>query len=155
MRAHDAVDEPIDAGVLGLHGKSIAMRVGDDRKAFAARAHAREKVLRAGQKANVRAVLALQALQVHTEIARPMIEAIPLERADLGLEARRERLLRGRHAHPAQVRVALRHDLAPEQIVEVEIEQRAVHVDEHGVDAVPVDDGFGCWRHVAMIQDGP
>ena len=144
VRAHDAVDEPVDAGVLGLHGKRIAMRVRDDRKALAASAHAREKILRAGQKPNVRAVLALQALQVHAEIARPMIEAIPLERADLGLEARRERLLRGRHAHPAQVRVALRHDLAPEQIVEAEIEQRAVHVDEHGVDRRPIDDGCGC-----------
>ena len=46
--------------------------------------------------------------------------------------------------HAVQARVALRHDLAPEEIVEVEIEQRAVHVDEHGVDAVPIDDGCGC-----------
>ena len=63
-------------------------------EAFAARPHAREEILRTGQEANLLAMLMLQRLQVHAEIARPMIEAVPLERAHLGLEARRQRLLR-------------------------------------------------------------
>ncbi len=84
-----------------------------------------------------------------------MIEAVPFERADHGVEARRERRPRSRHGHAVQTGIALRHDLAPKQIVEVEIEQRAVHVDEHRVDAVPIDDGFGRSCHVTMIQDDP
>ena len=86
-------------------------------------------------------MLALQGLQIQVEIARPMVEAIPLERTQFRFEAGLERPLRLGHRQVVQRCITLRHDLAPKVRVEVEIEQRAVHVDEHRVDRIPVDDG--------------
>ena len=77
---------------------------------------------RARQEPNVLAVLALQRLQIETEIACPVIEAVPVERADLGCETRRERGSRLRNGHTVLVRIAFRYDIEPEVIVEREIE---------------------------------
>ena len=132
------------------------MRVRDHDQALAAGAHAREKILGAGQEADVHAVLVLQASSC------PCRGRASSDRGNTTRACRPSPSKRGAsvscaaaHGHAVHARVSLRHDLAPEEIVESEIEQRAVHVDEHGVDAVPIDDGFGCRCHVSMIQERP
>src|SRR5690606_14119531 len=147
------VDELVDARLLGLDRERIAMRVRHDAEALAARTNGVEKLGRARQEANVLAMLALQGSEIEAEIARPMIEAVPRQLACDRIEARREALARMLDREAVALRVSLRHELEPKEVVEREIEQRAVHVDEHGVDVVPVDETRGCPTHAAMIQD--
>src|SRR5690606_23945978 len=112
----------------------------DDLQTFAAPPHRFEELGRTGQKANPVHMRAFELFDVEAQAARPMIEAIPRQRTDDGLETRPELEPRLFDAEPAHARVMLRNDLEPEKIIEREVEQRAVHVDEHGVDAFPIDD---------------
>src|SRR5688572_22538454 len=109
VRAHDRVDEAVDARALRLDVERITMCIRHHDQTFAASSHARQEFLRSGKEADALAVLALQHLQVHAKITRPMIEAVPLERADLRVETRRELSLRVGHGHATQARIALWH----------------------------------------------
>ena len=124
------------------------------RDACRARAR-REKLLRARQEANVLAVLVLQRLHVEAEIAAPVIEAVPLERADLRLEARRER----RPARPARSAVQLARSAAARPRARRNCRSRdraACRPCRRARCRLPSQSttDVGCRRHVTMIQDG-
>ena len=105
------------------------MRVGEQQQPLAARAHAREEIARARQPGDVRAHLAVQRTDVDAERARPVLDAIPVERAaalgeaprDLGVG--RVQVQDLRHGKP------LRHEIAPDVIVVGLVEQRAVEIE--------------------------
>jgi hypothetical protein len=160
VRAHDAVDELIYTGLLGLHGERIAMCVRDDPQMLAARTHGLEKFARARKEPDQMAVSMLQRFHVETELAAPMVEAVPVECPLDRVEAPRQPVARLGGSATFELCVARRHELEPEVIVEGEIEQRAVHVDEHRVDAVPFDPrrrrpGDCTILHRTMIQETP
>jgi hypothetical protein len=46
--------------------------------------------------------------------------------------------LRRGHVEPTARAPGLRHQHLPEMVVEIEIEQRAIEVEQHVIDAVPV-----------------
>ena len=51
-----------------------------------------------------------------------------------------EQVLAGRlGAHPVVLGIAPRNVLVPQYVVEIEIEQRAIHVQQHGVDYRPIE----------------
>ena len=103
VRAHDGVDEPVDAGLLGFHGERIAVSIRDEPKAFTASAHARKELRRTGREIGcARDARCFNALRSRPRSRAPVIETVPLERADLRLEPRRQRLLRRRRAQAVQ-----------------------------------------------------
>ena len=110
------------------------MGIGRQQHALAERAHAIEEVRRAGQVADVRAHLGLQRGDVEAEFLAPVIDAVPVQRAALGVEARLQ-LREGRdRVEPALRAPPVRQRLEPEQVVEAQVEDRAVHVEANGFD---------------------
>jgi hypothetical protein len=82
-------------------------------------------------------IRALQCGDVEPEFAAPVVGAVPGERARAGIEARLEQRARRDCIEPASGAPGLRHQHLPEMIVEIEIEQRAVQVEQHVVDVGP------------------
>src|SRR6478735_6240429 len=121
---------------------------------LAARAHRGEELARAGQIAHEMRAAALQRADIELEVARPMIEAVPVQRAGDRVEAPRERSASLGHADAVCFGVMLGQELEPEEVIEREVEQRAVHVDEHRVDSVPVD-ARGCSLHAGNDTRAP
>src|SRR5262245_5463758 len=97
------------------------------------------------------AVISLELFDVESEVAAPVIETVPVERPRDRVKTSDQTRARGVDRAAAQHGVVLGDELEPEEIVECEVEQRAVHVDEDGVDTIPIDGRGGCRRHVAMI----
>ena len=96
-----------------------------------------QEALRAREEAHVRALLALQLRDVERQFAAPEVDAIPVESALLGDETRRERRASRLQRQLVAPRIALGQHFQPEIVVEAQIEQRAVHVEQDGVDLVP------------------
>ena len=95
----------------------------------------------ARQVADVLMHLGLERGDVEVEFLAPVVDAVPLERAPLRVEARpqpRDGLLR---RHAVALAPAARQRLEPEQVVEAQVEHRAVHVEAHGADGAPVGRG--------------
>ena len=156
VRGHDAIDEPVDAGLLCLHRERVAMCVRHDPEMLAPCANRREKLRRARQIGHAMPMNVLELFDVEPEIAAPMIEAVPIERALDRIEAPRQPLARFGGGAAVELGVMRGHELEPKVIVEREIEQRAVHVDEHRVDSFPVDERRSrSSLHRTMIQEAP
>ena len=99
-----------------------------------------EEVRCAVQIADLVAQFALERRDVETQFVAPVIHAVPVERAALRLEPRLE-LGHGRLViEAARCTPAARQHLEPEQVVEMQVEHGAVHVETHPVDAGPVGD---------------
>ena len=81
----------------------------------------------------------MQRADVDAERARPVVDAIPVERAAARRETPRD-LARKPRADPwhCATRKSLRHEVAPDVIVIGLVEQRAVEIEQHGVDGRPV-----------------
>ena len=79
----------------------------------------------------------LQGDDVELELTAPVIEAVPVERAGLADDARLEIGLQ-RLVEAVQLAIAPGQVFEPEVAVEVKVKQSAVHVQQHGVDSVPV-----------------
>src|SRR3984885_14458516 len=86
---------------------------------------------------------AMQRRHVELQLAAPVIHAIPVERAGAGTQARMQRRARLGEAQRASRRIGLRHDLAPQMVIEAQIEQRAVEVEERRINTLPVRGAHG------------
>ena len=73
------------------------------------------------------------------EFGAPEIQAIPLQLSGVTLEQRLQLHLGHGPAHAMQFGVALGQVLHPEVVVEMQVEQGAVHVEQNGVNAVPIE----------------
>ena len=78
--------------LLVLDGKCRGMRIGDQHHAFAAGAQFSQKSLRARQESHARQSLAFQRRDIQLQFARPVLDAIPLQRVrdilEFGRQAR-------------------------------------------------------------------
>src|SRR5690606_8876918 len=113
----------------------------DEHRSQPARLQGPQTLLRARQKTDVLAQLVLQSCDIELEGSAPIVRAIPVERSLLGGEQGRQNFLRALDADAAALRIALGNGLAPEIVVETQVEERAVHVEQHRVDAGPCDEG--------------
>ena len=117
------------------------MRVRDQHRIEAARVQRLQKLLCPGQESHVLAHFAFQLGDVERQLAAPEVDAVPVERPLLGDEARLECRASGLQRQLVTLGVALGQHFQPEIVVEAQIEQRAVHVEQDGVDLVPT------WQH--------
>src|SRR5690606_23909763 len=80
---------------------------------------------------------ALQLDDIETDLRAPGSDAVPFEPPEQASIAARDVRARILEADACPLGIACGHELEPEEVVECEIEQGAVHVDEHGVDLMP------------------
>jgi hypothetical protein len=113
-------------------------------------AQLREKTAGFRQPGDVVAHRALEHRDVERERAAPVVDAVPVERAVGPVENRPHQAMRLVDRDAAARCEPARQYFLPEQLVESEIEQRAVHVEQHGVDRLPVR-GMGVALHPPMI----
>ena len=121
----------------------LAVGVGDQHQAPARGAHCVQEVEHVWMHRDQVVHLLLELRDVEAELARPVVHTVPVERA-LGFFVARHQLgLRGLEGERVFLGVAPRHVLQPEVVVVVQVEQRAVHVEQHGVDFFPGNHGVG------------
>jgi len=77
----------------------------------------------------------------HVELreACPIVEAVVLDGVASFDEMTFQRFFGADDRHSVARGVALRQPLVPQHVVVVEIEQCAVHVEQHGIDVVPLN----------------
>ena len=94
----------------------------------------------------------LQAGDVELQFARPVIHAVPVQRAGLGAVDVGEAAARHGRRQAVALGIADGDMLLPEMVVEMQVEQRPIHVEEDGVEAVPVDHApTSCAREAACF----
>lgn len=86
--------------------------------------------------------LVLECDDIETEAGRPEVQAVPVQRALVASEFVHQLGFRVVDAKIPGLCEPLRQVFQPEMVVKVEIEQGAVHVEQHGVDAGPVNHGL-------------
>ncbi|MCY1558575.1 hypothetical protein D9M68_955230 [compost metagenome] len=81
--------------------------------------------------------LALEFTDRQVQLAAPEVRAVPVELAGMRMEQRQQLGIGQRAADAVQLGIALRQVLQPEVVVEVQVEQGAVHVQQDSVDLAP------------------
>jgi hypothetical protein len=81
--------------------------------------------------------LVFQRGDIELELATPEIGAVPVERSLPCSEARAQRSVRFGERDRVMPREPLGNDLQPEIVVEAQIEQRAIHIEQDGIDLGP------------------
>ncbi len=138
-------DQAIEPGpqfdLLQLERQRVAVGVGDQHHALASLAQRREELVGAGSEGDQLGYLTLHLADRQVQFACPVVQAIPGELADVFVEQRRELQFGHGAADAVQFGIALRQQLEPEVIVEVKIQQGAVHVEQDGIDVGPGQGG--------------
>jgi hypothetical protein len=139
MRADDPVEVSAETGPRELECERLLMGVGDQDAALAAPLERLQKVEHMRMDRDQMLDLLLEQGDIQAELAAPMVDAVPLEGA-LDVAIAGEQLGLGDLGRkPAGLGVALGDMLEPKMIVEVQVEQGAVHIQEDGVDTMPID----------------
>src|SRR5258707_4007571 len=126
---------------LVLDGERRGVRVGDQHQALAAGAQFSQKHFRARQESHAGQRLALQGGDVELKLSRPIVDAIPLQGVRDILEFERQALVRLCLADAIRRGVSVGDQGPPKPIIEAQVQQCAVHVEQHGIDTFPVHGG--------------
>src|SRR3569623_1257332 len=135
--ALDGVELSVEPRGLELQCETFIVRVGDEHRAPAGRAQRAQEIERMRVDGDEVRDLALQQADVEIELAAPVVDAIPVERALAAAEHEREHGLGRDHVEPAALGVAAGQQLLPELVVIVEVEQGTVHVEQHRINLIP------------------
>jgi len=92
---------------------------------------------RTRQVADVPAQRGLERRDVEVEFLAPVVDAVPVERAPLGIETRVELADRLLGRHSMALAPVPRQRIEPEKVVEAQVQHRAVHVEADGAYRVP------------------
>ncbi|MEX0898316.1 MAG: hypothetical protein WD944_02465 [Steroidobacteraceae bacterium] len=133
-----------------LDREDFRIGVGDENGPATGGAQARKESARLRQPLDLVTNGALQGHDVERQRLAPEIDAIPVERALRRLEDGAHQAPRLVERHVPALGVAPRQELFPEMHVPAEIKQRAVHVEQDGVDRSPVRE-MGASLHAPMI----
>ena len=110
------------------------MRVGDQYHVEVAGLKVSKKGLCLGPPANALRVACLDGRNIERQRLAPEVEAIPVQLAALTCEHGCQCLLAGFDIEAALPAPLTRDHGAPEMIVELEVEERAVHIQQNGVE---------------------
>lgn len=140
VRTEDVIEVRADAGDVELEGEAVVVSVGDQPALTAAGGDGLEKSQGLRADTDAGAFSLFQGDEIEAELSAPEIDAVPAETAALSMVSSFQFGLCLRKIEAMRLRPALRYELAPEVVVEVEVEQGAVHVEHDEVDATPVDE---------------
>lgn len=139
------------AGALHLQPQALHVGIGHQYQALPLAARLLQKLHDMGMYGDKVLHFAFQQFDIQLQLAPPVVHAVPLDGSLHGAIARCQLLLRRRQVDAAALRIALRHMLQPEVVVEVEVEQRSIHIEKDAVDGMPVDHTdtlCGPWQRV-------
>ena len=110
------------------------MRVGDQYHVEMARLKMSQEGLCLGPPADAFRVVCLDRRNIELQRLAPEVEAIPIQLATLTRKHGCQRLLTGLDVEAALLAPLTRDHGAPKMIVELEIKERAVHIQQNGVE---------------------
>jgi hypothetical protein len=102
----------------------------------------------------MRAHLAMQRADVDLERARPVFDAIPVQRSAALRETPRDFGIGRVQVDAVPDGKTLRHEIAPDVVVVGLVEQRAVEIEQNRVDGRPVRPGVRSEGHVGAYHTG-
>ena len=121
-----------------FYRQAVRVRIGQQNRPFSLRTQGVEEGQGIFPDAGAVAQGVRHAVDVQIERGAPVIKAIPAQRVLHSLILRVNQCLRLRQWDPAPFAERLRYMLQPEVAVKLQIEQRAIHVQQNGIDAGPV-----------------
>ena len=134
------------------------MRVGDQHGSLAGVARAVEKLDNVAVYRDQVVDFLLEPGDVQPEFATPVFHAIPFHGALLVAESGIQPGLCRIQFQTVGLGIARWHEFPPEVIVEMQVEQGAVHIEKHAVDFVPWDHNLCNMRcaasHVSRVSTG-
>lgn len=156
VTGHGPLEVAAHIGLLVFERQNARVGVGDENASFVVLRQTREECLAVRSKANQVQKLSFQFTNVQPRHLVPVIEAVILERVAAFLILSLQLGTRLRQCETACSSIALGKVVAPEEVVEIEVEDRAVHVDQYGVNPGPIEHfswpqpgeaaGSGAWR---------
>ena len=137
--ADNGVEMITETGVLQFQRQAFGVGIGDQRAAFACGAQGVEKLhdIRMDRD-QVRRFL-FEGGNVDVEFPGPVIQAVPVQASFAAAENGVEDGLGGHHVQTAALGVTPRYHFLPEVIVEMQVQQGAVHIQQHIVYVIPVN----------------
>ena len=153
MCADDALQMTGKRRAFELERERLLMGVGDQDAPLAERGQSLQELHHMRMDRDQMLDLTLEQYQIQPQLTAPVVDAIPFERSrDVAIAG--QQLGTGRlERQAARLAIAARDVFEPEMVVEVQIEQGAVHVEEDGVDPGPVD-GFIDRGHGVRVRSG-
>jgi hypothetical protein len=139
VRTDDGVEVRREPGLRHLQRHALVVRVGRQHHAAAAGAQGIKEGRNVRMDVDQVRHFLLEAHDVEFERGFPEVHRVPLQGSGAAVVARHQFLAPGRRRHAARLGIALRQVHLPEMVVEIQVEQGAVHVEQDGVDARPVD----------------
>ena len=134
MRTDHHIEPLGQRQALCFHHQGYRVRVGDQYDVKVARLKVSQKGLCLRPPTNALRVKCLDGRNIEVQCLAPVVEAIPIQLATLTCEDGRQRFLTGSDVEAALPAPLTRDYGAPEMIVELEIEERAVHVQQNGIE---------------------
>ncbi len=134
----DGVEIALQTGSLVLDPQGFRVRIGHQHQPLVAVTKPQQELLRARQPADALAGRTLQCRHIEPQLAAPVIHAIPVQRALAGAKAWLQLLARLVGSKGARRAIHRGQVVPPEVGVEGEVEQRAIEVEQDGVDLIPV-----------------
>jgi hypothetical protein len=128
-----------ETGTTQLELQAFAMGVGDQHCPTSRGAHRVEELDHVGMHRDQVFDLLFQQRDVEVELLAPVVDAVPGHRALDRAGALGKHGTRVGERQRVTLGVTPRHVLEPEVVVEMQIEQRAVHVQQQRADLLPVD----------------
>ena len=119
------------------------MGIGDQHHPFAGGADGCQKGVGIRAQGDQVCHFALEFAHRKVQLTAPEVRAVPVELAGMLVEQRQQLVIGLLAADAVQLGVALGQMFEPEVVVEMQVEQGAVHVEQHGVDGGPGQRGHG------------
>ncbi|MNI68923.1 hypothetical protein D3C73_1246460 [compost metagenome] len=124
-----------------LQGQRIAVRVGDQHHAFACTLDRGQEGVRIRAQGDQMSGFQFQLAHRQLQFGTPEIQAVPLQLAGIAFKQRLQFHIGHGPTHSVPFGIALWQVLQPEMVVEVQVQQRAVHVQQNGIDIAPGQQG--------------
>ncbi len=139
VTGHGPLEVAAQIGLLVLERQNPGVGVGDENASFVVLRQTREEFPAVRSKANQVQKLSFQFTNVQARRFVPVIEAVILERVAAFLIPLLQLGTRLRQCEAARSGIAPGKVVAPEEVVEIEVEDRAVHVDQYGANPGPIE----------------
>ncbi|MNL42763.1 hypothetical protein D3C87_1652410 [compost metagenome] len=123
------------------------MCVGDQHHAFACLFDRRQERVRVRAQGDQMSGFQFQVAHRQFQLGAPEIQAVPLQLAGIAFEQWLQLHLGHGPAHAVQVRITLGQMFQPEMVIEMQVQQRAIHIQQNGVDVAPGQQG-----HKKLLQ---
>ena len=141
MGREKVVEMPIDTGLLKLDFQAMSMGVRDQYTLNGLCAQMFEKIDNFRPYRNKVLKFLFQSRNIHGELLRPVVRAIPLNGMTFGVEASVQLFDRRFRRDPVLFGVAGGQKMLPELVIKMQVQKGAIHIQQDGINGFPVYHG--------------